>query len=274
MRLLFPAISILLAGRVFAADLSVSDYGSIQEALDSNPGRMVHVPAGNHVIDQKIQIRGERSGLFGPGRIIQQNADQPILEIVGASGAEVRDVTLTRPEGKMETSSEAIFAIQCRDLVIENVRVIDNRSPAPAISMGESQGCRISHCLVRNYMRVWIDDRTQGDAWGYAFHCTDGTGIWVNWTAPGGECLRLPFTFYSDFWRLRNAHLHGDYYFRDQPHIQNNTPFLGIFEVALHHWPDVPNLKAIVRSMNRARIPRSWLCYYGLPLLTHGVDRP
>lgn len=97
---------------------------------------------------------------------------------------------------------------------------------------------------------------------------------WVNWTAPGGECLRLPFTFYSDFWRLRNAHLHGDYYFRDQPHIQNNTPFLGSFEVALHHWPDVPNLKAIVRSMNRARIPRSWLCYYGLPLLTHGIERP
>lgn len=96
----------------------------------------------------------------------------------------------------------------------------------------------------------------------------------VNWAAPGGETLRLPFTFYCDFWRLRNAHLHGDYYFRDQPHIQNNTPFLGIFEVALHHWPEVPNLKASVRSMNRAETPRSWLCYYGLPLLTHGVERP
>lgn len=97
---------------------------------------------------------------------------------------------------------------------------------------------------------------------------------WVNWTAPGGETLRLPFTFYSDFWRLRNAHLHGDYYFRDQPHIQNNAPFLGVFEVALHHWPEMPNLNTIVRSMNRDQTPRSWLCYYGLPLLTHGLERP
>lgn len=96
----------------------------------------------------------------------------------------------------------------------------------------------------------------------------------VNWTAPSGETLRLPFTFYSDIWRLRNAHLHDDYYFSDQPHIQNNTPFRGSFEVALYHWPEVPNLKAIVRSTNRAQTPRSWLCYYGLPLLTHGVERP
>ena len=28
--------------------LSVSDYGSIQEALDANSGRMVHVPAGDY----------------------------------------------------------------------------------------------------------------------------------------------------------------------------------------------------------------------------------
>lgn len=96
----------------------------------------------------------------------------------------------------------------------------------------------------------------------------------VNWTAPGGECLRLPFTFYSDFWRLRNARLHGGYYARDQPHIPNNRPFLGIFEVALHHWPEVPNLKAIVRSMTRDQTPRSWVSYYGLPQLTHGIDQP
>lgn len=96
----------------------------------------------------------------------------------------------------------------------------------------------------------------------------------VNWTAPGGETLRLPFTFYSDFWRLKNARIKGDYYYRDQPHIQDNAPFLGIFEVALHHWPQVPNLKHIVRSMNRAQTPRSWLSYYGLPLLTHGPVRP
>lgn len=96
----------------------------------------------------------------------------------------------------------------------------------------------------------------------------------INEVAPGAETLRLPFTFYSDFFRLRNARINGDYYFRDQKTIQNNQPFLGIFEVALHHWPDVPNLKAVVRSMNRPQTPRTWLNYYGLPLLTHGVDHP
>ena len=97
---------------------------------------------------------------------------------------------------------------------------------------------------------------------------------WLNWKAPGGECIELSATFYSDFFRLRNARINGDYYFRDQRAIQNNTPYLGTFEVALRHWPTVPNLKALIRSIDRARTPRSWLCYYGLPLLTHGVDTP
>ena len=97
---------------------------------------------------------------------------------------------------------------------------------------------------------------------------------WVNWTAAGGENLRQSATFYSDFFRLRSARLNGDYYFRDQRAVQNNTPYFGTFEVALGHWPDVPNLKAIVRSMQRSKTPRSWLCYYGLPLLTHGVTNP
>ncbi len=97
---------------------------------------------------------------------------------------------------------------------------------------------------------------------------------WVNYPAPGGECLQLSTTLYTGFFRFRNERINGDYYFRDQRAIQNNASYLGTFEVALHHWPDVPNLRAIVRSINRARTPRSWLCYYGLPLLTHGVTKP
>ncbi len=165
-----------------AADLSVANYPSIQDALDANPNRMLFVPAGDYSITQKIRIRGERSGLFGPGRIIQQSADQPIIEIENANAAEIRDLTLTRPEGKMDSRNEAILAIKCRDLVIENVRVLDNRSPAGAISVRESKDTRISRCLVRNYMRVSIDDRTQSKDWGYAFNCTDGTGISVSYS--------------------------------------------------------------------------------------------
>jgi hypothetical protein len=147
---------------------------------------MLFVPAGDYPITEKIRIRGESSGLFGPGHIIQQSADQPIIEVENATSAEIRDVTLTRPEGKMETRNEGILAIKCRDLVVDNVRVIDNRSPAGAITVRESKDCRVSRCVVRNYMRLSIDDRTQSKDWGYAFNCTDGTGISVSYS-PG--CL-------------------------------------------------------------------------------------
>jgi hypothetical protein len=179
-------LTVFLTLSASAADLSVSAYPSIQAALDANPNRMLFVPAGDYPITDKIRIRGERSGLFGPGRIIQQNTEQPIIVIEEAKEAEIRDLTLTRPEGKMETRQEGIVVIRCRDLVLDNVRVIDNRSPAGAISVRESQDCRISRCLVRNYMRLSIDDRTQSKDWGYAFNCTDGTGISVSYS-PG--CL-------------------------------------------------------------------------------------
>jgi hypothetical protein len=131
------------------------------------------------VITNKIQLHTDRSGLFGHGRIIQANPAAPIIEIEHAAGVKIRDLTLTRPEGKMETGNEAILAIKCRDLVVENVRVIDNRTRSGAITLRECRDARVSRCLVRNYMRVSVDDRTRGNVSGYAFNCTDGTGISV-----------------------------------------------------------------------------------------------
>jgi hypothetical protein len=172
----------LLAFAARAGEPSVASYPNIHAALAAHPNQMLFVPAGDHRIQEKIRIRGERSGLYGPGRIIQENAEQPIIEIENATGAEIRDLTLTRPEGKMETNNEGILAIKCRDLVINNVRVIDNRTRSGAITLRESRDCRISRCLVRNYMRVTIDDRTKSLEWGYAFNCTDGTGISISYS--------------------------------------------------------------------------------------------
>lgn len=127
-----------------------------------------------------------------------------------------------------------------------------------------SEGAGLTYCHLSMTMMLYTADvltRVTGDEW-------------LNYEAPGGECLRLSAAFYSDFFRLRNAGINGGYYVRDHRAVQNNTPYLGVFEVALCHWPDVPNLKAAVRSMDRAQTPRSWLSYYGLPLLTHGVDPP
>ncbi len=165
--------------KVHPAEISVAAYPTIQAAIDANPDRMVFVPAGDYLITEKVRVRGERSGLFGPGRIIQQTADQPIIEIENAHGAEIRDLTLTRPEGKTETANEGVLAINCTGLVIDNVRVIDNRTRSGAIALRQCKNARISRCTVRNYMRVTIDDRTPDPNWGYCFNCTDGTGISV-----------------------------------------------------------------------------------------------
>jgi hypothetical protein len=163
-------------------EMSVKAYRSIQEALDANRGRMIYVPAGDYTISETIRIRGDNSGLFGPGRIIQTNTNAPIIQIEGAAGVQLRDLTLTRLEGKMEATCEAVVAVKCRDLVLENLRVLDNRTRSAAIAVRECAGSQIRGCLVRNYMRISVDDRTAGTDWGYAFKCIDGTGIEVRYS--------------------------------------------------------------------------------------------
>jgi hypothetical protein len=175
------ALLISLFGSTLRGDdtSSVASYETIQAALDANRGRLVFVPPGDYEISEKLRVHGSGSGLVGPGRIIQTQSNQPIIEIENADCVEIRDLTLTRSEGNLETDNEGILAINCRDLVIENVRVLDNRTRSGAITLRECIGGRISHCLVKNYMRVTVDDRTASADWGYAFNCTDGTGISV-----------------------------------------------------------------------------------------------
>ena len=163
-----------------AGDLSVSEFPSIQAAIDANPGGVVYVPSGDYEISEKIRIRGSRSGLVGPGRIIQQNPGQPIIEIENADAVQIRGLRLTRPEGKTETGNEGVLAIRCTDLIVDGISVIDNQTRSAAIAIRECTGAQISHCLIRNYMRVSVDDRTASPEWGYAFNCTDGTGISVS----------------------------------------------------------------------------------------------
>jgi hypothetical protein len=158
----------------------VADYPSIQAALDANRGRVVYLPPGDYETNEKIRISGDNSGLVGPGRIIQSNAERPIFEIEHAAGAILRDVTLTRSPGAMDTRFEGVIVRDARDTTIENVRVIDNRTRASAISLRECANCRVVGCLVRNYRSVTIEDRTQHFLAGYAFRCLDGSGIVVS----------------------------------------------------------------------------------------------
>ncbi len=63
-----------------AGEISVAAYRSIQEAIDANPGRMLFVPPGDHTAADKVRLRSDRSGLYGPGRIVQTNPGVPIVE--------------------------------------------------------------------------------------------------------------------------------------------------------------------------------------------------
>lgn len=176
---LIPAllICVCLIQITAASSPSVRDYESIQAALDANPGKVVFVPSGEYSLTDKLRIRRDGSGLVGPGKLIQQNPNVPIIEIEGPADVELRDLILTRPEGKQDTECEAVLAIKTTNLVLQNLKIIDNRTRSGAIVLRSSSGARISDCLIRNYMRVSIDDRTGDENWGYAFNCTDGTGI-------------------------------------------------------------------------------------------------
>ena len=82
----------------------------------------------------------------------------------------------------MDTKAEAVLAIQCCNVVLDNLQVLDNRTRSGAFAIRECVGARIRGCLIRNYMRVSIDDRTDSRDWGYAFNCIDGSGIVVTYT--------------------------------------------------------------------------------------------
>ncbi len=177
--IVFFVAAILTATALRSGEVSVADYPTIHDAVKANPGRILHVPTGVYEIDRKIHLATDRSGLVGPGKIVQTNPESPIIEIEHATDVTLRDLTLTRADDKTNTPREGILAIDCRELRIENVRVLDNRTRDAAISLRECADARIKDCLVRNYMKIDIDDRTNSPLYGYAFHCIDGTGIAV-----------------------------------------------------------------------------------------------
>jgi hypothetical protein len=161
--------------------LSTASYPSIQEAINANPGKLLFVPAGDYSISTKLRINKNGSGLFGPGRIIQRNHEQPIIHIENAENVQLRDLTLTRAEGQMETELEAVLAIGCQNLVLDNLQVLDNRTRAGAITLRECTTSQVRHCLVQNYQCISIDDRTMNvEFGGYAMRCLIGTGIVIH----------------------------------------------------------------------------------------------
>ena len=44
------------------AEPTATAYPSIQEAIDANPSRVIHVPAGDYEISEVLRLRGDNSG--------------------------------------------------------------------------------------------------------------------------------------------------------------------------------------------------------------------
>ena len=163
-----------------AKQACVSNYNSIQEAIDANPGRMVNVPAGDYEISKSIVINKDGSGLFGSGRIIQTDPKQAIVRVQNAERVRIKDLTLTRPEGKKDAEEGGIMCEDCVGLEIDGVYVLDNRSPVGGIRLTQCLRATIRDCTVENYKTPAIDDRTNNpdpNTYKYAFKCIDGTGI-------------------------------------------------------------------------------------------------
>lgn len=176
--LLALIVSLSGAPSLFGADVSTKDYPSIQAAIDANSGRTIEVPAGDYSIDSTIRIASDGTSLVGAGRILMTDPGRDILEIEHARHVRIEGLTLSRPEGRTETSRDGIRVSDSRDVTLERVRVLDNRTRAAGIRFSEVRDGRILNCEIRNYMAIAIDDRTQNAALlGYAFRCIDGTGI-------------------------------------------------------------------------------------------------
>lgn len=158
----------------------VSEYVSLQAAIDANPGKVISLPQETFILRESLRL-GSNAGLTGYGTIVQENTAAAMVFVEGAEHVRIRDVTFLRPEGARECSASAIDIRSSRDVIIENIRVLDNHSQQPVINMEDCDRCRVTGSEVRNYKRIAVDDRTAlGESlYGYAFRCIDGSGIVV-----------------------------------------------------------------------------------------------
>ena len=171
---------LLITGVASAGMPSAADYPSLQDALNANPGSVILVPQATFELKEPLRLTSN-AGITGYGTLVQTNPDAPLLAVEGAEHVRIQGVTLMRPEASPECNASAIDLRSCKDVLIEDVRIVGNRSQHASIALEDCKDCRVTGCEIRNYKRIAVDDRTApGESlYGYAFHCIDGTGITV-----------------------------------------------------------------------------------------------
>ncbi len=185
----FPFVLLALSFPWFSAtawsagDINVTDYPTLQAAVDANPGKVLHLPSGVYELTTALTLNKDGGGLEGPGHIIQKTPGEAIVRLENAARLRLRGLTLSRPEGATDTSQPGITARNSPGLTIDDVTVLDNRTDSAAIAAHECDGLRISRCTVENYQRVSVDNRMGSIDYGYVFRCTNGTGIEVAYSS-------------------------------------------------------------------------------------------
>ena len=178
-RSIWSMLWLLCSAGSLPAQVSATDYPSLHEAVARNPGQRIFVPSGRYLLTNALVIRAGQTELAGPGVLVQANSNAAIVE-VRADHVRLRELTLTRAEGATETMRDAIHAADVAFLRVENVRIHDNHSSGASIRLQDCRFGRVSGCVIENYKRLAIDDRTTSPLHGYAFRCLDGAGIVVN----------------------------------------------------------------------------------------------
>jgi len=181
-----PTLGLLLLTGFAAAQgpaakgvISAGEYETLQAVVDANPGRVIVLPEGVHRITSRVRLTSDNSGLCGYGTLEQQNPAEPILDIVGARGVRVRDITCARSAAQREAEAPGVSCRDCRDVTLEGIRVTGNCARDAAIEVRNGTHVTVRNCTVADYKRIAIDDRTDSENYGYAFFCIDGTGIAV-----------------------------------------------------------------------------------------------
>ena len=180
-------IWVIAAANAFGAPLiSVADYPSIHEAVAQNPGRRIYVPSGSYILTNAVVLKADNTGLEGPGVLVQSNPTAAIIE-VRAHHVLLRDLTLTRALGNTETDRDAVLAVEAGFLRVESLHIHDNHSAGASVRLQKCRFARVERCVIEDYKRVTVDDRTASPLYGYAFRCLDGNGVIIQ--GGRGNCV-------------------------------------------------------------------------------------
>lgn len=174
---LFYAVCILSIAATEGRGATATDYPSLQQAIDENPGGAVSLNDKRYQIDAPLVIKTADTKLLGPGVVVQTNPHAAIVEMDGAPNVLLRDITFTRAADAQETDQPGIYATGCANMHIDNVRVLENHGGRASIYIERGQRIRIERCEIVNYKYIGVQDRTDNPRYAIAFRCIDGAGI-------------------------------------------------------------------------------------------------